>query len=153
MIEEKRQFYQYLYKIKNYKYVCKKLSLYKQHGKTSVLKHSRNVAYISYILAKKISKISKILFNYEYLVIGAFLHDLFLYDWHEKINRHGLHAFTHPIEASKNAKQLCNINKSEQKIIESHMWPLTITRVPKTKEAMMVCVVDKYCAIVETLNR
>lgn len=151
MITEKREFYQYLYKIRNYKYVCEMLSLYRQHRKTSVLKHSRNVAYISYKLARKISQIHKIKFNYENLVIGAFLHDLFLYDWHEKINRKGLHAFTHPIEASKNAKQICKINESEQKIIESHMWPLTITKVPKSKEAIMVCVVDKYCAIVETL--
>ena len=64
--------------IKNYKQVCKLESLYYQHGKTTVYKHSRNVAYYSLLWAKKLEKRFNIKFNYKNLIVGAFLHDLFL---------------------------------------------------------------------------
>ena len=127
------------------------LKLYKQHGLTSVFKHSRNVAYRSYILAKKLEKRYNLKFDYDELVTAAYLHDLFLYDWHEK--GHRLHGFRHPRVAAKNAKEICDINEKEQKIIESHMWPLTITKVPKSKEAVIVSLVDKYSAVVETIKK
>lgn len=149
----KRDFYKYIYKIKKYKYIKQMLKLYKQHGITSVFKHSRNVAYRSYILAKKLEKRYNIQFDYDDLIIGAYLHDLYLYDWHEKSNNHKLHGFTHPKVASKNARELCNINTKEQQIIESHMWPLTITKIPKSKEAVIVSMVDKYSAVLETVKR
>ena len=38
------------------------------------------------------------------------------------------------------------------KIIETHMWPLTITKVPRSKEAFLVCFVDKIMALAETLK-
>lgn len=147
----KKEFYKYIYKIKKYQYIKKILKGYKQHGITNVFKHSRNVAYRSFILAKKLEKRYNLKFDYDELITGAYLHDLFLYDWHE--GGHNLHGFKHPKIASKNAKELCNITEKEQKIIESHMWPLTITKLPKTKEAMIVSLVDKYSAVLETIKK
>lgn len=60
--------------------------------------------------------------------------------------------YRHPMIASKNAKEICSVNEEVIKIIESHMWPLTITKIPKTKEAMLVCLVDKLLATRETIN-
>lgn len=149
----KRDFYKYIYKINKYKYIKRLLRMYKQHGITSVFKHSRNVAYRSYILAKKLEKRYNLKFDYDELIAGAYLHDLFLYDWHEKSEEHKLHGFTHPKVASENAKKICNISGKEQSIIESHMWPLTITKIPKSKEAFVVSLVDKYSAVLETIKR
>ena len=42
--------------------------------------------------------------------------------------------------------------KKQLKIIETHMWPLTITKVPRSKEAFLVCFVDKIMALAETLK-
>lgn len=60
--------------------------------------------------------------------------------------------YRHPMVASKNAKEICKANEDVIKIIETHMWPLTITKFPKTKEAMLVCLVDKLLATRETMN-
>lgn len=147
-----RELYTNLKHIKNYKQVCKLESLYFQHGTTTVYKHSRNVAYYSLIWAKKLERKFNIKFNYKNLIAGAFLHDLFLYDWHEKDASHKWHGYKHPKTASKTAKQMCNANEETAKIIETHMWPLTITKVPRSKEAFLVCIVDKIMAIAETLR-
>lgn len=152
MTNLKREFYLYLRNIENYKEVCKLESLYFQHGTTTVHKHSRNVAYYSLLLAKKLEGKFNIKFNYNNLIIGAFLHDLFLYDWHEKDASHRLHGYSHPLTASINAKKMCNVNDDVIKIIKTHMWPLTITKLPSTREAILVCFVDKVMAINETIN-
>ena len=152
MITLKREFYFNIRGIDNYKEVCKLQSLYYQHGNTTVLKHCRNVAYYSLILAKKLEKKFNISFNYHNLIIGAFLHDLFLYDWHEKDKSHRLHGYTHPETASINAKKICNVNKEVEKIIKTHMWPLTLRKVPLSKEAVIVCLVDKIVALKETFE-
>lgn len=148
----KKEFYNNLRKIEKYKEIQKLESLYFQHGTTTVYKHSRNVAYACIYLAKKLEKNLHIQFNYQNLLIGAFLHDLFLYDWHEKDATHRLHGYTHPATASRNAKEMCHVNEEVIKIIKSHMWPLTITKVPKSREAILVCLVDKVVAFKETIK-
>ena len=119
-----------------------------QHGDVSVYEHSLRVAYLSIKIVSKFH----LRVNMRSLIRGALLHDYFLYDWHIKDKSHRLHGFTHPKTASLNAQQLCKINKSQQLIIESHMWPLTITKIPKSKEAILVCLLDKYAAILETFK-
>lgn len=152
MYKLKKDFYFKLKQIDNYEQVVEKESLYFQHGTTTVYKHSRNVAYYSLYIAQKLERKFGIKFNYNNLVIGAFLHDLFLYDWHEADPTHRLHGFTHPLTASINAKRMCNVDDEVIKIIKSHMWPLTITKVPNTREAFLVCMADKIMATKEVID-
>ena len=91
-------------------------------------------------------------FNYKELLVGAYLHDFFLYDWHEKAKWHKWHGFKHPSIAAENAEKMFNISENEKLIIESHMWPLNIRKLPKSKEAILVCLVDKFSAILETIK-
>ena len=94
------------------------------------------------------------------MVRGAFLHDYFLYDWHKKKAKFRnmkeffkLHGFMHPSYAAANAKRDFNINEKEEHIIRSHMWPLTVTKLPKSREAVIVCIADKLTSATETIMR
>ncbi|MGN0707810.1 MAG: HD family phosphohydrolase, partial [Faecalibacterium sp.] len=89
--------------------------------------------------------------------VGALLHDFYLYDWHRRSTFHGLHrllemhGFSHPSHALVNAKQYFQITPKEQNIISCHMWPLTFRHVPRCREAVIVCLADKYCAVIESM--
>ena len=79
------------------------------------------------------------------------LHDLFLYNWRKRENgRKGLHAFTHPRTAYENASKLFKLNDKEKDIILKHMWPVTFA-LPKYKESYILTLVDKYCALNESI--
>ena len=105
-----------------------------QHGRTSCLQHSLAVAYVSLCLRRLLHMRAD---RYS-LVRGALLHDFFLYDWHEKHAGHNLHGWTHPATALRNARQRFALNTVEQNIISSHMWPFTLRRLPRSREAMLV---------------
>ena len=64
-----------------------------------------------------------------------------------------MHGFSHPSRACVNAEKVFHITKKEQSIISSHMWPLTFRHVPTCREAIIVCLADKYCAVVESMFR
>ena len=152
-MSNKREFITYVVNIKKCIEIHKILSKYIQHGKTTVYIHSRNVAYLSYVIAKFFERRFNTKVDYEVLVVGAMFHDFFLYDWHKPEGRPKLHGFRHPQIASENAQKYYNINEKEKDIIENHMWPLTITKFPKSIEAKIVCIADKCCSMSETLHR
>ncbi len=145
---EIRSFYDYIEELESVQEVHE-MKNYIQHGKSSTYSHCKIVAYYSYCLAIKIN----LKIDYASLVKGAFLHDFYLYDWHTKNDGHNLHAFTHPKKAAENASKNFDLNLKEINIIESHMWPLTINKIPKSKEAVIVCIVDKFCAIIEAVKK
>ncbi len=114
------------------------------HGKTSVYEHSIQVAYKSYIIAKKMNFTK----NLRSLVVGALLHDYFLYDWHDRLNGVRLHGFKHPFTALRNVKAELEIDDITEDIIVKHMFPMTIIP-PIYTESWIVTIVDKVCAINE----
>lgn len=124
-----------------------KLKNFIAHSNITCYKHCIEVAENSYRFAKKY----KIKVNYDDLMLGALLHDYYLYDWHNSdISWHG---FKHHKIACNNAIRDFDINKKVQKIIYCHMFPLTIWTVPTSKEAIIVSLMDKKVATKETLYK
>lgn len=113
-----------------------------QHRTVTTLEHCIHVSYRSYKICKCLS------LDYRSAARGALLHDLFLYDWHISKPYKGMHAFSHPGIALKNASACCCLNEREKDIIKKHMWPLTVS-FPRYSESLIVSFVDKYCAVSE----
>ena len=84
------------------------MSAFTQHGRVSCLEHSLSVAYYSYWLCRRL----RLRVDGESLIRGALLHDFFLYDWHTVGRQYGLHGFTHPATALKNARQRSAVGRS-----------------------------------------
>ena len=125
-----------------------KMKNYIQHGDTDCYMHSLIVAYISLQIARKFN----ISCDERSMVRGALLHDYFLYDWHNPhVKVKGLHGFSHPKTALKNAEKEFKLNDIERNIIKRHMFPLTIVP-PKYKESVIVSIADKISSVAETLK-
>ncbi len=118
---------------------------YRQHYETTCFDHCYVASYYCYLICKKYH------LDYKSATRAAMLHDLFLYDWRIKNGRKGFHAFTHGKLACKNACELFDLNPKEKDIITKHMWPVT-PALPKSAEGFILTLVDKYCAISESLE-
>jgi uncharacterized protein len=127
----------------------KALKNHKAHGKTNVMEHSILVAECGLKIIDKL----KLKVNKDEYIKSALLHDLYFYDWHEAPKHIGLHGFTHSKTAADNAKEIFGVNDRVYANILSHMWPLNITKIPKTKEGFILCVADKICSLKETFGR
>lgn len=143
---DKREFELIISDLVNNKTV-QKMKDYKQHYETTCFDHCKMVAYYSYLLCKK--------YNLDYISAAraGMLHDLFLYNWRfREDGRKGLHAFTHPKTAFENASKLFDLNEKEKDIILKHMWPVTFFSFPKYTESYIITLVDKYCALQESIK-
>lgn len=121
---------------------------YCQHGHTSTYTHSVLVSCYSYWLSLRLP----IHFDSKSIARGALLHDFYLYDWHIPHKSHKLHGFSHAGVALNNANIYFELNRTEKAIIKCHMWPLNITKIPRNREALLVCFVDKFCSFAETFH-
>ena len=130
--------------------VVLKMKQYTQHGRVSTYEHCENVARLSYDINRRFSLHADL----RVLLVGAMLHDFYLYDWHsEDGGSHRLHGFTHPEKARENAVKYFNIDEKTGRVIYCHMWPFTPERIPPSKEAWIVCIADKCMSLYETLFR
>ena len=120
-----------------------------QHGRTSTYEHCMNVVKLSFWINKHLHLSA----NERALLTGALLHDFYLYDWHEKSTWHRWYGFSHPSRAWKNARRHFPMGAKEENIIRSHMWPLIPWQIPKSREAVIVCLADKCCSLYETTAR
>ena len=100
---------------------------YVQHGTTSTLQHCLSVMRLSCALASQ------------------------LHDWHNHQDEGPLHGFAHPHIACRNAVLYFQVCPEIQHIISTHMWPLTLRFVPRSREAVLVCMADKYCSTLEAV--
>ena len=125
----------------------KEMDQFVQHGSTSTYQHCQNVALTS----QKINQKLGLSIDDDILMTGALLHDFYLYDWHD-LTMKDLHGLRHPEIAKENAIKYFDIPEEIQEIITSHMWPLTITKIPKSKAAWVVCLADKQVSLMETFQ-
>lgn len=144
----KKEFYECIKDVAGHPVVLR-MKLYPHHGTSSCYDHCIHVAYYNYLWCKFFH------LDARSAARGAMLHDLFLYDWHTHAKRTGdhFHGLTHPKVAYKNAAKFFELNKIEKDIILTHMWPVTILNVPRTKEGWITTITDKYCGACETSRR
>ncbi|MBQ5330147.1 MAG: HD domain-containing protein [Oscillospiraceae bacterium] len=128
--------------------VVQKMDTFTQHGTTTTLDHCLNVSFYNFLACKMLG------LNARAGARGGLLHDLFLYDWHERpVGKGGLtHSIFHPRVALENAKKHFELTKLEQEIILKHMFPYTLDGMPKSKEAFVISLIDKYCCLMETVD-
>lgn len=125
-----------------------KMNEFIQHGNTTCLEHSINVSIMAYRLCEKWGLNSKAAAR------AGLLHDMFLYDWHDKSRgiKKYYHGLSHPREALINARIEFQLNDIEANSILRHMWPLTIVP-PKYKEGFVILLCDKVCSVLETFGK
>ena len=119
--------------------------------------HRGSNCYIhSFRVAKKAIKNAIRLFkkniDLEVVLIGAILHDYYLYDWRSNREYRKGHAKNHQKIASENASRDFDVPLEIKKVIESHMWPFNIKSFPNTREAKVVSFADKSVATMEAFT-
>ena len=124
--------------------VCQ-MKRYTQHKGCRTFDHCRSVAESSFRMAQKLG----LRIDEEALARGAMLHDFQLYNFREEPISAYRHAVEHPKRALRNAESAFSLNRKERNIILSHMWPISPLTFPKSKEAVLVMLADKYCALRE----
>lgn len=119
----------------------KKINNCVHHG-ISRFDHSCRVSYFSY-------KVTKLLgLNYKEVARAGLLHDFFLSENITNIEKMKS-MFLHSKKSLKNSEDFFSLSEREKDIIFTHMFPLTINRVPRYMESWIVSFVDKIVAIYE----
>lgn len=111
----------------------------------SCLDHCVFVAYISFVLCKKLK------LDYTAAARAGLLHDLYLCDWSETNVNRFRRLLIHPKMALKNAEKF-GLSELERDIIVKHMWPITLRQMPYYRESAVVNLADKFCACVEFMR-
>lgn len=113
------------------------------HKYTTRYQHCLNVAWYSFVMAKKAGLDAKSCAR------GAMLHDFYLYkSGCKNLPLNGKHKEVHPKIALINARKYFTLNAVEEDCILHHMWPSAKGK-PATKEGIIVTIADKYAASLE----
>lgn len=120
------------------------LGKFVHHQWTNRLMHSINVSYLSWFIAKKLGCDEKAAAR------AGLLHDFCPYDFAEKTPTGEHQLIFHPKAAAENSVQKFELSQREVDAILTHMFPLG--PVPKNKEAWIITLADKICAIMEVCH-
>lgn len=122
-----------------------KLKDYKHHGITRY-DHVLRVSKWSYKIAKKWK------LDYVSIARAGLLHDFFFVNNQEvKLSYRIKVLFTHPKMALENSKKYFELNKKEERIILSHMFPVGLC-IPTSLEGWIVDIVDDVASIYERIK-
>ncbi len=117
------------------------------HKRTSVADHTLNVAGASLRICYVLNKLH-ISTSTEDIVVGSLCHDLGILGRDEKYDTKRMCYTQHPSDSVDVARRLVpDLNEKSARIISTHMWPVTITKLPKSREEVIVSIADKYAAI------
>ena len=119
----------------------------RQHGSGNCYRHSLAVAAASVGLAESL----RLDLDMESMIIGALLHDYYLYDWRSGDVSRWRHGRTHARCSLENACRDFELTPISRDVIEKHMFPLTV-EIPRYKESVVVNVADKFCAAREVYS-
>ena len=140
-----------------------RMKKYKQHRNANTYAHCRHVTLKSIRFIQRTgiradmeavvrgAMCKKLKLDYVSAARGAMLHDFYLYEATNADITPWRHGWTHPETALGNAEKIFSLSPKEKNIIYSHMWPIRITHIPKCREAVIVNVADKVCAVQEML--
>ena len=117
------------------------------HRGSNCFIHSFKVAKLAIKRALRHKKV-----DLKSVLIGAILHDYYLYDWRVDKDKRRRHLKDHPYIAIKNAENDFEIDDDIKKIIKTHMWPINIKNFPSSKEARIVTLADKSIAFKEAMT-
>lgn len=119
------------------------------HRGSSCYMHSFKVAKLA---IKRALRSRRKNISLEVILIGAILHDYYLYDWRKDRSKLKGHAKKHSMVAAENALRDYDISPEIKKVIESHMWPFNFKNYPNTYEAKIVNTSDTAVAFREALT-
>lgn len=122
------------------------LKQYTQHHYGTRYDHVIAVSYLSYRMALYMG------LDATSVARAGILHDYYYYDWHDEGMSMSKHALVHPQVALTNAKQLTSVNKLEEEIILTHMYPAGGGPKPTHMAAWLVDAVDDYLASTEGMK-
>lgn len=125
----------------------KRMKEYRQHRNTDTYSHCLHVTLKSLWIIQH----TGIRTDMEAVIRGAMLHDFYLYDATAGEITPWRHGWDHPETALGNAERIFCLSQKEKNIIYSHMWPIHITHMPMCREAVIVNIADKICAMEELL--
>ena len=122
------------------------MRLLPQHAAgVSCYHHSVLVSYVSFRLCAMLGLDARAAAR------GGLLHDLYLCNWSQTNIGPWKRLLIHPQIALRNA-EIHGLSDLEKDIISKHMWPLTLRKVPRHRESVVVNLADKICACTEMLR-
>lgn len=121
---------------------------YRQHKNSTTYDHVCHVAEMSHKIEKGLHLHD---IDEQAMLRGAVLHDYYQYDFRDHPIGPWRHGTSHAGQALENAEAAFELSDKEKDIIYSHMWPLNLTHLPHSREAWIVSVADKVCAVKEAV--
>ena len=116
------------------------------HHWSTVGEHTLRVAMTSLTICYALKKMN-VEIHVPDVVVGSLCHDLGILDRYQKYANDYVCSKEHAADSVKVAKQLVpDLSDLSKDIIERHMWPVS-GKMPNSKEALIVSLADKYCAV------